>query len=199
LNSSGAIVCTYSQYALEVASALLMMKGSSNTSTRGEAAGGVARQRPDDVDHAVARLVVQLHGRAAQLHGRVGLELDAAARILFDLVHPGLVHVQPDVGRRRHEGVELERDGLLREAGEGGRPSATAAADFRRVRAGSLSVLREGTRNLHAAARRQRGFPAAPGGSLNSCNFTSHSEMAGKNSSSSVRSVSLTRKGMTPR
>jgi hypothetical protein len=76
-----------------------------------EAAGRVAGQGPDDVDDAVARLVVQLHRRAAQLHGGVALELDAAAGVLLDLVHPGLVHVQPDVGLRRHEGVELERDG----------------------------------------------------------------------------------------
>ena len=84
-----------------------------------EAAGRVAGQRPHHVDHAVARLVVQLHRRAAQLHGRIGLELDAAARVLLDLVHPRLVHVQPDVGRGRHEGVELERDRLLREGAEG--------------------------------------------------------------------------------
>jgi hypothetical protein len=57
-----------------------------------EAPGRVARQRPDDIDHAVARLVVQLHRRAAELHGGVGLELDATAGFLLDLVHPGLVH-----------------------------------------------------------------------------------------------------------
>ncbi len=35
-NSSAAIVCTYSQYAREVAPALFMMNGSSKTSTRGK-------------------------------------------------------------------------------------------------------------------------------------------------------------------
>ena len=44
------------------------------------------------------------------VHGRIRLELDASARILFDLLHPRLVHVQPDVGRRRHERVELQRE-----------------------------------------------------------------------------------------
>ncbi|MDT4855061.1 hypothetical protein FQZ97_893990 [compost metagenome] len=85
-----------------------------------EAARRVARQRPDDVDDAVARLVVQLHRRATELHGGVGLELDATARVLLDLVHPGLVHVQPHVGLRCHEGVELERDALLGHAHQGG-------------------------------------------------------------------------------
>jgi hypothetical protein len=36
LNSSAATVCTYSQYAREVASALFIMNGSSNTSMRGK-------------------------------------------------------------------------------------------------------------------------------------------------------------------
>ena len=36
LNSSGACVWMYSQYAFDVASALFMMNGSSNTSTRGK-------------------------------------------------------------------------------------------------------------------------------------------------------------------
>jgi len=77
---------------------------------------GVARQRPHDVDHTVAGLVVQLHRRAAQLHGRVGLELDAAGGLLLDLLHPRLVHAQPHVAHGRHEGVELEGDGLLGQA-----------------------------------------------------------------------------------
>src|SRR5690606_15310882 len=37
-----------------------------------------------------------------------------------DLVHPGLVHVEPDVGLWRHESVELERDALLGKAHQGG-------------------------------------------------------------------------------
>ena len=39
LNSPAAQVCVYSQYAREVASALVIMKGSSKTSTRGKRPG----------------------------------------------------------------------------------------------------------------------------------------------------------------
>ena len=85
-----------------------------------EAPGGVAGKGPHDVDHTVTRLVIELHRRAAELHGGVGLELDAPARVFLDLVHPGLVHGEPDIGLRRHEGVELERDGLLGKAAERG-------------------------------------------------------------------------------
>jgi hypothetical protein len=81
-----------------------------------EAPGGVGRQCPHDVDHTITRLVVQLHRRAAQLHGRVALELDAPTAFFFNLVHPRLVHGEPDVAHRRHEGVELQRDALLRQA-----------------------------------------------------------------------------------
>ena len=42
-----------------------------------ETAGGVAGQGPDDIHHAVLGLVIQLHRRAAELHGGIGLELDA--------------------------------------------------------------------------------------------------------------------------
>jgi hypothetical protein len=87
-----------------------------------ETACRVAGEGPDDVDHAVLGLVIELHGRSAQLHGGVALELDAAARLLLDLFHPRLVHGQPHVGLWRHEGMELERDGLLRQAAEAGRP-----------------------------------------------------------------------------
>jgi hypothetical protein len=86
----------------------------------GEATRGVGGQRPDDVDDAVLGLVVQLHRRATELHRRIALELDAPAGLLLDLFHPRLVHGEPHVGLRRHEGVELERHGLLRQAAQAG-------------------------------------------------------------------------------
>jgi hypothetical protein len=110
------------------------MNGSSNTSMRGKAAGGVAGQRPDDIDHAVLGLVVQLHRRAAELHGGVGLELDATARLGLDLLHPGLVHVEPHIGLRRHEGVELQRHRLLGQRGQG--QARRARRRRRRISAG---------------------------------------------------------------
>jgi hypothetical protein len=113
-----------------------------------EATRGVARQGPDDVDHAVLGLVVQLHRRTAELHGRVGLELDAAARVFGDLVHPGLVHVEPHVGLWRHEGVELEGDALLGKADERRGAEGHGRAGLEQGSAldhgGNLLVMKEG-------------------------------------------------------
>ena len=73
-----------------------------------EAASGIARQCPDDINHAVFSLVIQLHRCAAQLHSWVGFKLDTTTRFFFNLVHPRFVHVQPNVGLRCHEGMKLE-------------------------------------------------------------------------------------------
>ena len=78
-----------------------------------EATCGVPWQRPNDVNDAIACLVVQLNGRTAQLHGGVGFKFNAAARFFFNLVHPRFVHVEPHIGLWRHEGVKFQRDGLL--------------------------------------------------------------------------------------
>ena len=72
-----------------------------------------AWQGPNHIDHTVAHLVVQLHRCAAQLHGGIGFELDATARVFFDLVHPCFVHVEPHIGHWSHEGMKLQGDGLL--------------------------------------------------------------------------------------
>ena len=79
----------------------------------GEPPGGVARKRPDDVGHAVLDLLIELRWRAAQLHGRVALKLDATAGFQLDPAHPGFVHVEPNIRLGGHEGVELQGDGLL--------------------------------------------------------------------------------------
>ena len=81
----------------------------------------VARQSPNNVDHAVPRLVVQLHRRAAQLHGGISFKFDASARVLFDLVHPCFVHVEPHIGLRGHEGVKLQSHSLLGKTCQGWR------------------------------------------------------------------------------
>ena len=87
----------------------------------GETTCGVARQCPDDVDHTVAGLIVQLHRRTAQLHGRVSFKFDAATRVFFNLVHPCFVHVEPHIGLGRHEGVKFEGHCLLGQTSEGWR------------------------------------------------------------------------------
>ena len=79
----------------------------------GEPPGGVTRKRPDDVGHAVLDLFIELCWRAAQLHGRVALKLDATAGFQLDPAHPGFVHVEPNIRLGGHEGVELQGDGLL--------------------------------------------------------------------------------------
>ena len=44
-----------------------------------EATCRVAWKCPNDVHHAIARLIVKLNGRTAQLHGGIGFKLDTAA------------------------------------------------------------------------------------------------------------------------
>ena len=78
-----------------------------------ETARCIAGQCPNNVDNAIARLVVQLNRCTAQLHGGVGFKLNATARFFFNLVHPCFVHVEPHIGLWRHEGVKLQCDCLL--------------------------------------------------------------------------------------
>ena len=84
---------------------------------RGEAAGGRARQRPDDIDHAVARLIVELRRRAAELHRREDVDLDLAARVLLDHLGPRRQHLGVAVGHRRQEVVQFQRHLRLSERG----------------------------------------------------------------------------------
>ncbi len=81
-----------------------------------EASGLVGRYRPDDIRHAVARLVEELRRRAAQLHRRVDLALDPAARLLADLLAPRVEHLRLNGGLRRQEVMQLQHD-LLRARG----------------------------------------------------------------------------------
>jgi hypothetical protein len=78
-----------------------------------EASRGVAAQRPHDVDHAVARLVVERRRAAAELHGRIDLDLDASGRLLLDLLGPGGDEVGRHRRLRRQEVVDAQGD-LLR-------------------------------------------------------------------------------------
>ena len=50
----------------------------------GEAAGRVAEHGPDQIDDAVLGLVVEIRRCAAELHGRIELELEPAARGFLD-------------------------------------------------------------------------------------------------------------------
>jgi hypothetical protein len=74
-----------------------------------EAAGRVAGQGPDDVDHAVLRLVVQLRRLAAQLHGREDLDLDLAAGQLGDLLGPRVEQLRVRIGLGRQEVMQPQR------------------------------------------------------------------------------------------
>ena len=125
-----------------------------------EAAGRVARKRPDNIHHAVFGLVIELHGGAAQLHGRVGFKLDASAGLFFNLVHPDFVHVQPDVGQRCHEGMKLERDGLLRQAAQGRRSKCYSSGGFEECASlnhGTLKVSRKVSGDIFNKPQRDAG------------------------------------------
>ena len=88
-----------------------------------EAARGVAEQGPHHVGDAILRLVVELARRAAELHRRIDLALEATAGILGQPVAPGSEDL--GVGRRggRQEVMDAERDLLgksrRRQHGEG--------------------------------------------------------------------------------
>ena len=68
-----------------------------------ETAGLVRRHGPDDVGHAVARLVEELRRRAAELHRRINLALDPAPRLLAELVAPRREELRLDRRLRRQE------------------------------------------------------------------------------------------------
>ena len=97
-----------------------------------EAPSCVAWQGPDNVDHAIACLVIQLHRCTTQLHSRVGFKFDATTRFFFNLVHPCFVHVEPHVGLRCHEGVKFQGDGLLGKTCEGWGSQRSGGARFQK-------------------------------------------------------------------
>src|SRR5690606_22933397 len=72
----------------------------------------------------VARLVVELRRRTAELHGREDIDLDPTAGVAFDLLRPRREELGVSVGQGREEVVHLQRH--LRslaegDAGDGGR------------------------------------------------------------------------------
>ena len=71
------------------------------TTSIDEAAGLIGRDRPDDVGDAVARLIEELRRRAAQLHRRIDLALQAAVRFLVDLLAPRVEELRLDRRLRR--------------------------------------------------------------------------------------------------
>ena len=86
---------------------------------RREAARCRSGQRPNDVDHAVARLVVELRRRAAELHGRENLDLEFAARALLHHLRPRRQHLGVAVGHRRQEMMQPQRHLRLSECRPG--------------------------------------------------------------------------------
>ena len=97
--------------------------GSSNTSVDGKRPAVDPGQRPDDVDDAVPRLIVELRRRAAELHGGEDVDLDLAAGILLDHLRPRRQHLGVAVGDGRQEVMQLQRHLRLseRRAGDGRR------------------------------------------------------------------------------
>jgi hypothetical protein len=79
-----------------------------------EAPRRVAGQGPDDVGDAVARLVEELRGGAAQLHRRIELALQASRRLLLDPLAPRHEHLRVRRGAGRQEVMDLESDRRLR-------------------------------------------------------------------------------------
>lgn len=124
-----------------------------------EAARGVSRQGPGQIDHTVTHLAVELGRRAAKRHGRENLEVDASAGRFLDGLCPGLK--QHGLSRRfwAQEVVDRELE-LLREGGRGngnsaerrGQPEHAATGDGH----GRSSL--DGTRqnNLFDLARNER-------------------------------------------
>ena len=71
-----------------------------------ETTGGVARQAPDDIDHAVLDLIHKLRRLAAQLHRWVKLNLQLAAGFLLDLLDPRHEEVLYRIRGRRQKCVQ---------------------------------------------------------------------------------------------
>src|SRR6185369_6306689 len=122
-------------------------------------------------------------------------ELDPAARLLLHLLHPRLVHRQPDVGLRRHEGVELERDRLLGEARERGHTEGRGGGALQERTAFHRGVLRkrkakkpirEGTGN---SPRSRSRFSLTTGHAEPSTGFAPRTRAAASATSATMRSA----------
>jgi hypothetical protein len=84
----------------------------------GIATGRIAHHCPDDVGHAVNRLIHQFGWRTAKLHGGIALHLDATVAVRFDLVGPDIQYKFRHIGLRRQELVKAQCH-FLRERGHG--------------------------------------------------------------------------------
>lgn len=103
----------------------------------------IARQCPDDIDDAVARLVIKLRRLAAELHGWIDLDLQLVAAVGGHLLRPWLQQFGMHVGYGRQEVMQLERHGVLR--------AGTRTAEQRRRRQKRSGTLHEfTTRNGHS-------------------------------------------------
>jgi hypothetical protein len=152
------------------------MNGSSKASMRGKRPGVLPGKRPDNVDHAITGLIVELHWRATQLHGGIALEFDATTRFLFNLVHPGFVH---QTARRWTTGDmkvwNLRVTDCCANPLRAGAPRATAAEVLSKgttLNHGGSPCWEVTSKLTYCAARCLRGFPAntaVPGSLSNGC------------------------------
>ena len=92
-----------------------------------ETTGGIAHNRPDNICHAVDRLVHQFRWFAAQLHGGITLHLDAAIAIGLNLVGPDVQHQFGHIGLWWQELVHPQRN-VLRHGGCGGQRCGQCSA-----------------------------------------------------------------------
>ena len=86
-------------------------------------------QRPDEVDHAIARLPVEVRRPAAELHRREHLDRDATIRPGRDLLRPRHEEQLVHDGLRRVERMHPQREGLG--AGTVGRRAENARGENR--------------------------------------------------------------------
>jgi hypothetical protein len=115
-----------------------------------EAAGARAGERPDDVGDAVAGLVVELGRRAAELHRREDVDLDATAGLGLDLLGPGREQLGVPVRHRRQEVVHLQRHlrGLAPgDAGDGRRRNG-GTGEFQQLAATKFHVHPPGSSRI---------------------------------------------------
>src|SRR5215510_12909648 len=85
-----------------------------------KAAGGISRQRPDDIGDTVANLVEELLGAAPQLHRGKDVDLDSALGFRLDLASPRRDELGRHVAVPRQEVVKLQPEfSILPEAGPG--------------------------------------------------------------------------------
>ncbi|MCY1306871.1 hypothetical protein D9M70_567550 [compost metagenome] len=130
----------------------------------GEAPRRVAGQGPDDIDDAVGRLIVKLRRLSAELHGRKDVDLERALALLLQGFCPWSQQPLVDVGRRRQEVVQLQRNCALGARG-------TRSQDERRRKHGTTGFNKAPSVQYHRSLPLIRVAP--PGNRACLCRSTS--------------------------